>query len=143
MPKACFLKEDALQERTFRLDATSSANASGGDKLKVQTRKVGASLVVRLSGELDLATAEIFRRTVDAQLAKDGCSNLILVLKNVTFIDSSGIGAILGRYRLIRERQGRVIATGLRPAVRRVLEMSGVLRVVETAETEQQALESL
>ena len=111
--------------------------------MKVQTRKVGASLVVRLSGELDLATAEIFRRTVDAQLAKDGCSNLILVHKNVTFIDSSGIGAILGRYRLIRERQGRVIATGLRPAVRRVLEMSGVLRVVETADTEQEALEAL
>ncbi|MGI6081502.1 MAG: anti-sigma F factor antagonist [Limnochordia bacterium] len=111
--------------------------------MRVQTRRIGASLVVRVSGELDLATADTFRRTVDEELAKDGCSNLILVLKNVTFIDSSGIGAILGRYRLIQERRGRVIAAGLRSPVRRVLEMSGVLRVVETAETEQRALESL
>jgi stage II sporulation protein AA (anti-sigma F factor antagonist) len=125
------------------MDVTLSDSASGGDKLRVQTRRIGASLVVRVSGELDLATADTFRRTVDEELAKDGCSNLILVLKNVTFIDSSGIGAILGRYRLIQERRGRVIAAGLRSPVRRVLEMSGVLRVVETAETEQRALESL
>lgn len=111
--------------------------------MKVHTRRVGASLVVRLSGELDLFTAETFRQAVDAELAKDGCTNLVLVLKNVTFIDSSGIGAILGRYRLIQARGGRVIAAGLRPPVRRLLEMSGVLRVVGTADTEQFALECL
>jgi stage II sporulation protein AA (anti-sigma F factor antagonist) len=111
--------------------------------LKVQTRRVGASLVVRLSGELDLFTAEAFRQAVDVELAKDGCTNLVLALKNVTFIDSSGIGAILGRYRLIQARRGKVVAAGLRPSVRRLMEMSGVLRVVETAETEQSALECL
>lgn len=116
---------------------------AGGERVNVQTRKVGSSLVVRLSGELDLHTAEPFRRAVDNELAKSELKNLVLVLKNVTFIDSSGIGAILGRYRLINERRGRVVAAAARPAVKRLLEMSGVLSVVETAETEQIALSRL
>jgi stage II sporulation protein AA (anti-sigma F factor antagonist) len=115
----------------------------GGRRLNVQTKRVGANLVVRLSGELDLHTAEHFRQIVDGELASGKVRNLVLVLKDVPFIDSSGVGAILGRYRLVHGLQGKLVVTGLRPAVKRVLEMSGVLSIMETADSERRALARL
>lgn len=111
--------------------------------MRVQAKRVGTTLIVRVSGELDLHTAEPFRQAIDDALASGKIRNVILGLRGVTFIDSSGVGAILGRYRLVRELHGSVVAVGLRPAVRRVLEMSGVLSVIGTADSERQALARL
>ncbi|REJ37456.1 MAG: hypothetical protein DIU82_00565 [Bacillota bacterium] len=110
--------------------------------MHMEARRMGDSLIVRLKGELDLHTAEAFRAFVREQLAaSDGIRNLILDLRAVPFIDSSGVGAILGRYKEIREgRAGRLIAFGPRVPVRRVLAMSGLLRVMDVAETQQAAL---
>lgn len=107
--------------------------------MKVDTETIGSNLVVRLSGELDMHTADTFRQEADTALIS-GVKNLILVLSNVTFIDSSGVGALLGRYRIVKERQGKMVLVGLRPAVRRVLDMSGVLGITETADSERRAL---
>jgi stage II sporulation protein AA (anti-sigma F factor antagonist) len=104
---------------------------------------VGTALIVRMSGELDLHTVDPFRRVVDEALSSGQAKDLVLALKGVTFIDSSGIGAILGRYRLAKEFHGTVVAVGPRPAVRRVLEMAGVFSVIGTADTERQALARL
>lgn len=95
-----------------------------------------------MTGELDLQTADAFRSEVRKEMEASGqVRHLILDLRGVTFIDSSGVGAILGRYRDIRgSREGKVVAIGPRPQVRRVLEFAGLMRVVAVADTQQQAL---
>lgn len=95
-----------------------------------------------MTGELDLDTADTFRTEVRKELeASERLRHLILDLRGVTFIDSSGVGAILGRYRDINgSRQGKVVAFGPRPHVRRVLEFAGLMRVMAVADTQQQAL---
>lgn len=107
----------------------------------IKTRRTRDSLVVRMAGELDLQTAEAFRTEVQNELEAAGhVRHLILDLRGVTFIDSAGIGAILGRYRDIHGlRAGKVVAFGPRPPVRRVMQLAGLMRVVAVADTLTQA----
>jgi len=90
-------------------------------------------LVVRLAGELDEHTAAQFRTAVEERLDEDGERDLALDLSAVTFIDSSGLGAILGRYKRISQAQRRMAILGASPQVRRILELSGLLKIIPLA----------
>ena len=111
--------------------------------MQVKAEQIGASLVVHLEGELDLHTVDTFREMVDQAMKAGRAKNLVLVLSDVSFIDSSGVGAILGRYKLVASQGGKMVAVGLRPVAKRVLEMSGVLRLIATADSERRALARL
>lgn len=87
------------------------------------------TLVVSVFGELDMLVADRFRAAVDARL-EEGYRNLVLDLSGVTFVDSSGLGVILGRFRRLNPAGGRMAIVGARPPVRRVLELSGLMRVM-------------
>ena len=65
--------------------------------MKTEVRVIGRVLVVGIWGELDLNTAPSFRSAVEEQLdANPDVIDILLMMSNVTFIDSSGLGAILG-----------------------------------------------
>ena len=108
----------------------------------MNSQRRGNALVIRLSGELDLVTAPQFRSHVDDQLAHhENLRHIILNLSEVKFIDSSGLGAILGRYREIQGRGGKLVIVGAAPQVRQIFEISGVLNLVEMCQSEKQAFE--
>ena len=88
------------------------------------------TLVVSVAGELDLETVPRLRALVDGELARSGAANLLLDLSEASFLDSSGLGVILGRYREISGAGGRMGITGARKAVRRVLRLSGVTQII-------------
>lgn len=100
----------------------------------------GRTLLVRLQGELDLVAAEEFRRVVEKALDQTEPRVLLLNLTQVTFIDSSGLGAILGRYRRMTQNHGLVVLVGAGPALRPILEMSGLLRIIAHYDSEGEAL---
>jgi len=84
---------------------------------------------VSLRGEIDLSTVDL----LDGQLLRqDGvASEEMLDLRDVSFMDSTGLHALL-RARALGERDGRrVVVLGVSPAVRRVFELSGVGRLLD------------
>ena len=87
-----------------------------------------------------MASAESFRHTVDDALDVSGAKNILLDMRHVTFVDSSGIGAIIGRYKRVLALGGRVVACSLQPQVARMLEMSGLFRIINWHTTEAEAL---
>jgi len=101
------------------------------------------ALVVRLAGEIDIKVADALRTELETSLDKSQAQHLVLNLDRVSFIDSSGLGVILGRYKRISSRGGRMAFVGLKPAVKRVLELSGVLRISEVFPSEDEALSRL
>lgn len=102
------------------------------------------TLIAHLGGELDLHTAPVFRKTIDEELADSPhLKNLVLILENVSFVDSSGLGALLGRYKLLRSRGGRMVAVGVQPRVRRLFEMSGLFKLIDVVDNERKALEKV
>ncbi|NMB45168.1 MAG: anti-sigma factor antagonist [Firmicutes bacterium] len=109
--------------------------------MDIAIKRKGKALIVSLGGELDLATAGEVRDRVDLVLLEDArLHHLIWDLENVGFIDSSGLGVLLGRYKKIEARSGNVVALKAIPSVRRMLRMAGMERIMQFADTEEQAL---
>jgi stage II sporulation protein AA (anti-sigma F factor antagonist) len=103
---------------------------------------VGNSLVVRLAGELDLVAAAELRRVADDLLDRRKVRNLFVNLERVTFLDSSFLGALLGRYRRIHMIGGRMGVIGTPPTVRPTLDISGIFKTLDEYRSESDALEA-
>lgn len=125
-----------ISDQTGALDLQTSAGMGGGDGLELDCTAQGATLVVTVRGELDLVTAETFRQQVDAALDRTRARSLHLHLARVTFMDSSGLGAILGRYRRLRQSGGRMVLISPSPAIRPVVELAGLHKLMEIHESE-------
>lgn len=89
---------------------------------------------VAIMGDLDLTTADALRDRLEDLILRYPDKDLILDLKDVAFIDSSGLGVILGRYRRLRAEGRRLALVGVRPSVRAVLDVAGVTTIVAVAE---------
>jgi len=84
--------------------------------------------VLRVSGELDLATADQLRQAV-GQYADSGGA-LIIDLSGVTFCDSTGLGVLINAYRRVTGAGGRLLLCGLQPRLTGLLEVTGIDRVI-------------
>lgn len=92
---------------------------------------IGRTLVVGLSGELDHHSAESVRIKIDNKIEEYGINNLIFDFSGVNFMDSSGIGVIIGRYRKVSEYGGKVAITNLKPQIKKVFELGGLFRIIK------------
>jgi len=89
------------------------------------------TLTVRLTGELDDRVAAGIRMELD-ELILDPCvRRLVFDLNGLEFMDSSGIGLIIGRYKLMAGRGGSVAVTGPGARVDRIFRMAGLYQIVE------------
>lgn len=100
-------------------------------------------LIIRLVGELDHHTAEKVRQQVEQKIEVNSVRHILLNLEELTFMDSSGLGVILGRYKQITQLGGKMIICAISPSIYRLFELSGMFKILEIVESEQKALESL
>ena len=100
-------------------------------------------LIVRVKGELDMHVADKFRQKTDNALEASGVKHILFNLEEVKFIDSSGLGVILGRYKKINAAGGKVLATNIQPQVLQIFELSGLLKIIKIYNSEADALECL
>ena len=110
-------------------------------KMNIETKD--QILCVRLEGELDHHTSEELRNEVDRHLQTGRYKHLIMNLEHLTFMDSSGLGVILGRYKQVTNNGGEMVVCSITPPIKRLFEMSGLFKIVKLAENEQFALETL
>ncbi|MGC5324479.1 anti-sigma F factor antagonist [Brevibacillus sp. SYSU BS000544] len=97
-------------------------------------------LIVRLQGELDHHTAIELRNQVDEVLKDTEIRHIVLSLAELEFMDSSGIGVILGRLKQITSRSGEMYVCSINPTIHRIFEMSGLFKVIKFKENETAAL---
>lgn len=101
------------------------------------------TLVVRPNGEIDLGVADRLRRTLDETLDRGQARNLVFNMARVSFVDSSGLGVLLGRYKRVSKNGGKVFIVSPQPQVRKVLDLSGLLRIMCEFRSENEALEKI
>lgn len=101
--------------------------------MQINTKRTGGILQASLCGELDHHSAAQVRSALDGALEAD-VLELQLDMRGITFMDSSGIGVILGRYKILQERGGRLCITAMSTYAARILKMSGVLSLVGKGE---------
>lgn len=98
------------------------------------------AILVKIDGELDHHIANIIREAVDSKIRCTNAVNVIFDFSNVGFMDSSGIGVIMGRYKTVKTLGGSVVIFGQNAQIKRIVEMSGIDRIVKTADKLEQAL---
>ncbi len=106
----------------------------------MEFKKVGNSLIVRLDGEIDDKSAKEMRVKIDVEYDEVGAKDMVFDLTKVTFMDSTGIGMIIGRYKRVASLNGCVKVFGANRVVKRIIELSGLGRVVKIYDNERQAL---
>ena len=92
------------------------------------------TLTVGLSGEIDHHVCDEIRTDIDREFARCGAVSLNFDFSSVTFMDSSGIGMIMGRYKNIRFAGGTVLAVRVNERIRRILTLSGVYKYIDIYE---------
>ena len=93
------------------------------------------TLIAELSGEIDHHVAAKLREDIDGQMALCSTKDLVFDFRHVDFMDSSGIGMVLGRYKKVHEKGGRVKIRNAGRLVKQILDMSGVFTLMEYEET--------
>ncbi|MCR3922200.1 MAG: anti-sigma F factor antagonist [Firmicutes bacterium] len=111
--------------------------------MEIQLKKAGGTLVVRMVGELDHHAVTELRDKIDPKLAREDIKNILFDFYGVDFMDSSGLGLILGRYKIVSEMGGKVLACSISPRLMRIFEMSGLQTKIPVYGNERDALTSV
>lgn len=98
-------------------------------KMPVVFEASESTLTALISGEIDHHTAAECRESIDRETERLRPEELVLDFGGVSFMDSSGVGLIMGRYKLVKGYGGAVRVTNAPPAVARMIRLAGVGRL--------------
>ena len=89
-------------------------------------------LTIKIEGELDHHSAPIMREDIDKKIMSSKDKEIVFDLSKTTFMDSSGVGVLLGRYKLFALRKMYIF--GAKGSIDRVLRLSGVYKLMPKKE---------
>lgn len=106
--------------------------------INVESRKAGAWTVIDVEGEVDVFTAPKLREKIIA-LLDEGNDRLAVNLEKVLFMDSTGLGVLVGGLKRVKERDGELALAGAQGTVLRVLSVTGLNAVFPMHDSVEQA----
>ena len=98
--------------------------------MQVKFLNKGTTLIISIIGELDHHSADYIRQKVDGEIIKSSTRNIIFDLSKLSFMDSSGIGVIMGRYKNIQRLNGNAAIIRPNTQIDRIIEMSGMYKIM-------------
>ena len=104
--------------------------------MEAYLKQAGGVLYIRLPKEVDHHNAEEIRRKADRILEKGTVNKVLFDFAETEFMDSSGVGVIMGRYRQVRYVGGNVAVVHVNSRMDRLLRMSGIYQWIEKREDE-------
>ena len=111
--------------------------------MQVILKKNGRTLIAQLIGELDHHSAAEVRETLENAIKSKAIQNLIFDFSKLNFMDSSGIGVIIGRYKLIKALGGTVNVVCANRQMDRRMTMSGLKKLIDVYSDLDQAISNL
>lgn len=87
-------------------------------------------LILKLTEEIDECSVQKIRRKADYEIERYMPKKIIFDFNSVSFMDSAGIGLIIGRYRLINMLGGSLEIANVSDSIKKILEMSGILKII-------------
>ncbi len=104
---------------------------------------VQRNLVIQIEGDIDHHSAALIKQKIDKEFSRAQAKNIIFDFSKVTFMDSSGIGMIIGRYKLLEASGGTLLIASINPEVSKIFELSGLKKIIKTCESVEQAINEL
>ncbi|MDR2649957.1 MAG: anti-sigma factor antagonist [Clostridiales bacterium] len=97
------------------------------------------NLIVKIMGDIDQHNAEEIREKVDKAFERSRCGHMIFDFSGVAFMDSSGIGLLIGRYKNVRSRGGTVAIANMNHDLGRIYNISGLKKIIGSFDSLDQA----
>ena len=94
-------------------------------------KKQKNALVIQLTGELDHSAAAKLRLEIDELIMDPKVKQLIFDMDDLSFMDSSGIGMIIGRYKLMKKKGGTGAVGHCSRQVDKIIEKAGLYQIIE------------
>ena len=88
-------------------------------------------IIVRLRGDLDHHVAREIKDEIDGLIILKRINRIAFDFRNVGFMDSSGIGLIMGRYKKIKSMDGEIYVSNLGVAIQRIFKLSGLFKITK------------
>ncbi len=112
------------------MTASSSEPSPGPASFVAAAGDTAGARILHVSGEIDVATAPQLRRELH-QLADDGATTIVVDLADVSFVDSSGLGVLVGMLTRVREdgRGCELVLEHLQEPVRKVFDITGLTQI--------------
>ncbi len=100
-------------------------------------------LIIYINQDLDHHAVTMLRERSDKLIDAGDVRHIIFDFENVEFMDSSGIGLIMGRYKRVMFRGGKAAVSGIGVSVDRIFQMSGLYKIIEKYPTPLDAVAGL
>ena len=97
------------------------------------------NMIVKIIGDIDQHNAEDIREKVDKAFERSRCKHMIFDFSGVAFMDSSGIGLLIGRYKNVHSRGGAVAIANMNRDLGRIYNISGLKKIIDSYESLDQA----
>lgn len=115
----------------------------GGKRMQITFETIDNALIIKLSGELDHHSSEYIKEKIDLEIMSRNPKNIIFDMENLSFMDSSGVGVIIGRYKFISSKGGKAAIVNLKPQIKRIYEICGLKKIIPNFSTSKTAIEKL
>ncbi len=109
----------------------------------VQSFLEDRNLVIKIEGDIDHHTSEEIREKIDRDYFREKAKNIVFELSSVSFMDSSGIGMLIGRYKNIEKQGGQVAICNVSENIERIFNMSGLQKIIKCYTTLDEALKEI
>lgn len=111
--------------------------------MQIDFNIIGYVLVISIKGEIDHHSAQYISKKIDSEIISNNIKKIVFDFSNVSFMDSSGIGVIIGRYRNIQTLRGKAAIANVNPYIKKVFEMSGIPAVISLYDNLDSAINSI
>ena len=105
--------------------------------MEIDYKKEDKLLIFKINEDIDECCVQKIRRRLDNEIERYMPKEIIFDFSNVSFMDSAGIGLLIGRYKLAEMLGGKVKISNINTTIRKIFEMSGILRIMPEVENTQ------
>ena len=101
------------------------------------------ALVVKFSGDVDNLVCESYKNKLETIINENKYKKVIMDFSSVTFIDSSGLGLILGRYNQLKKYNGTLYMSGVNKQTEKIFNIAGIWTIMDKYDSLDHALKSV
>lgn len=130
------MENEKINEKTDELQYVNEDETKHMDYIYMVSDE---NLIISLNAELDHHLADEMREVIDEVIDKRGVKRIIFDFSRIDFMDSAGIGLIMGRYKKIRDI-GSISVAGANESIKRILLISGLHKIVRIYDNLQSAV---
>lgn len=110
--------------------------------IKVNTRALeNKAYAVEVQGEIDVYTSPRVKETIN-ELIDAGNYNMVVNLEGVRYIDSTGLGVLIGALKKVREKNGKIVLICTNPQIKKIFNITGLIKIFDIYKDEAEALGS-